>query len=639
MNRRAVLAVLPLVAATAVPIALAAPAQPAGSTRQAVIVTGLDVRGAHAVVGDFGVRHRLPLIGGFSASLSPGQIRSLEHRPGVRVEPVTTVHITDDGTSRDFGVNAARVDRPSLTGAGVGICVVDTGVDPNHEQIAPRTVTFHDFVGTSTAPYDDHGHGTHVSSIAAGDGTGGSSAATFEGVAPGASLYAAKVLDSSGNGPNDQVVAGVQWCSAQPGVRVISMSLGDPEIVPDGLDALSQAVNAAAAAGDVVVVAAGNSGDLPGTINSPGAAAGAITVGAVSDYSNPVGTDRHDDGIYLAGFSSRGPTADGRTKPDIAAPGLSVRAAQAGTTSGYVTFSGTSMATPFVAGAVALGLQAAPAATSAQVKSALAQSALDVGAAGTDNEYGAGYIDVRAFVDVLAGTATARHTDFPVHQVSTGSVPNNGSADVPIVIPSDGVGVPLAVTLVINGQPKCYFGCLIIEWSPDLDMQLLNPGGAVVADSRCALDGIECVTGRQETIGYQPTIAGTYTLHVWADTGSNNGGLGGTFVADISHGPVGTTVPPPPPVNTAPVARAGPDRTYRINRKSGLASFTLDGRTSSDADGDPLTFTWRDSANAVVGTTPTVTLLRGVGVRTFTLTVSDGRGGTSSDTVVITIRK
>jgi serine protease AprX len=638
MNRRAVLTVLPLVAATAVPLALAAPAEPAGSTRQAVIVTGLDVRGAHAAVGDFGVRHRLPLIHGFSATLSAGQIRSLEHRPGVRVEPVTTVHVSDDGTSRDFGVNAARLDRPSLTGAGIGICVVDTGVDPNHEQIAPRTVTFHDFVGTSTTPYDDHGHGTHVSSIAAGDGTGGSSAATFAGVAPGASLYAAKVLDASGNGPNDQVVAGVQWCSAQPGVRVISMSLGDPEVVPDGLDALSQAVNAAAAAGDVVVVAAGNSGDLPGTINSPGAASGAVTVGAVSDYSNPVGTDRHDDGIYLAGFSSRGPTTDGRTKPDIAAPGVSVRAAQAGTASGYVTFSGTSMATPFVAGAVALGLQAAPAATPVQVKTALAQSALDVGAAGADNEYGAGYIDVRAFVDVLTSTATARHTAFPVHQVATGSVPNNGSTNVPIVIPSDGVGVPLAVTLVINGQPKCYYGCLIIEWSPDLDMQLLNPGGAVVADSRCALDGIECVTGRQETIGYQPTIAGTYTLHVWADTGSNNGGLGGTFRADISHGPVGTTAPPPPPVNTAPVANAGPDKTYVVRGKKTTASFSLDGSLSSDADGDPLTYGWT-LGGVTVGSTAKVSQTKGIGTYTYLLTVSDGRGGTSSDSVVVTVRR
>jgi serine protease AprX len=638
MKRRAVLTVLPLLAATAVPLAMAAPAEPAGTTRQAVIVTGLDVRAAHAAVGDFGVRHRLPLIGGFSATLTDGQVRSLAHRPGVRVEPVTTVHVTDDGTSHDFGVNAARVDRPGLDGTGVGICVVDTGVDPNHEQIAPRTVTFHDFIGSATTAYDDHGHGTHVTSIAAGDGTGGSSAATFRGVAPAASLYAAKVLDSSGSGPNDVVVAGVQWCASQPGVRVISMSLGDPDLAADGLDALSQAVNAAAAGGDVVVVAAGNSGDLPGTINSPGAATGAITVGAVSDYSSPAGTDRHDDGIWLAPFSSRDPTTDGRLKPDLSAPGVSVRSAQAGTTSGYVTLSGTSMATPFVAGTVVLGLQANSAATPAQVKAALAQSALDAGAPGADNEYGAGYVDVRAFVDTLTSTATARHTDFPVQQVANGTVPNYGSTDVPIVVPADGVGVPLAVSLVINGQPKCYYGCLIIEWSPDLDMQLLNPGGAVVADSRCALDGLMCATGRQETIGYVPTAAGTYTLHVWADTGSNNGGKGGTFVADISHGPVGTSTPPPPPVNTAPVANAGPDKTYIVRGKKTTASFSLDGSLSSDADGDPLTYGWT-LGGVTVGSTAKVSQTKGIGTYTYVLTVSDGRGGASTDSVVVTVRR
>jgi len=648
MSRRAVVATLSLAAAASLALALAAPSPARPAERHGVIVTGIDVGGAHSAVGAFGVRHRLPLIGGFSANLTDGQVRSLERRPGVRVEQVTTVHVTDDGTTHDFGVAAARADRQTLDGAGVGICVVDTGVNPTHEQIAPRTVTFRDFVGTATMAYDDQGHGTHVMSIAAGDGTagdgtGGASAPTFIGVAPAATLFAAKVLDSSGSGPNDRVVAGVQWCASQPGVRVISMSLGDPDLVPNGLDALSQAVNAAAAGGDAVVVAAGNSGDLPGTINSPGAATGAITVGAVSDYSNPAGTDRHDNGIWLAAFSSRGPTTDGRTKPDIAGPGVTVRAAQAGTTSGYVTMSGTSMATPFVAGAVALGLQANPTATPAQVKAGLVSSALDVGATGTDNEYGAGYIDVRAFVDTLAGTATPRHTDFPVQQHVSGVVPDFGSYDIPIVVPTDGVGVPLAVTVTLAGDPICYIGtfpnCFYAEWSPDVDLQLRQPNGTVVATSRCALAGLACVTGRQETIGVTPTAAGTWVLHLYPDTGTNNNGKGGAFTADISHGPVGTTVPPPPPpppANTAPIANAGPDQSVRVRGKT--ASFTLNGSGSSDPDGDPLTYRW-NAGGTVVGTTATVTLKRAVGTYTFTLTVSDGRGGTSTDQVTVALHK
>jgi len=673
MGRRAAVCVVSLMASAAVPLALAgpSPAKPAPDRaarhvvvakhgdanrdglddllarklsqarpgqRFAVIVSGASARAAHGKVGAFRVGYRLPIIHGFSGRLTAGQVRALV-RAGARVEAVTRVHITDDGTSRDFGVNAARADRPGLTGAGVGICVVDTGVDPNHEQIAPRSVIFKDFIGTSPTAYDDQGHGTHVTSIAAGDGTGGSSAATFMGVAPGADLYAAKVLDANGSGANAGVLAGLQWCANQSGVRVISMSLGDDTITPNGQDVMSKAVDSAVTdMGKVVVVAAGNGGDLPGTISVPGDATQAITVGAVSDYSNPVGTPRHDDGIWLAPFSSRGPTADGRVKPDISSPGVSVTAAQAGTTSGYVTFDGTSMATPFVSGAVALALQAAPSATPAQVKSALASSALDVGAAGVDNEYGAGYVDVRAFVDTLASTATARHTDFPVHQVVTGTVPFAGSTDIPISVPADGVGVPLGVSLVINGQPKCYLGCFIIEWSPDLDVQLLNPGGAVVASSRCTLDGLWCINGRQETIGYSPSAAGTYTLHVWADTGNNNsGGLGGTFRADISHGPVGTPVPPPPPPpNAAPVANAGPDRTFVVTGKK-KATFTVDGSASTDPDGDTLTYRWT-LGSTLVGTTAKVTQSKGVGTYTYVLTVDDGHGHTATDSVVITVR-
>ena len=142
-------------------------------------------RCGRAIVGGFEVRERLPLVDGFSATLTAGQARALARRPDVRrIEPVTMLHTMDDGTSRDFGVTAAVADRPGLDGSGVGICVIDTGIDPAHEQISPRTVTFRDFIGTATTAYDDHGHGTHVASIAAGDGGGGAQAATFAGVAP-----------------------------------------------------------------------------------------------------------------------------------------------------------------------------------------------------------------------------------------------------------------------------------------------------------------------------------------------------------------------------------------------------------------------------------------------------------------------
>jgi serine protease AprX len=570
--------------------------------------------------------------------MTAGQVRALARLDGVRrIEADGRMRALDDSTDSDFGAAAARADTPGLDGSGVGICVVDTGLDPNHEQIAPRQVVFKDFVGTATTPYDDHGHGTHVAAIAAGDGVGGANAATFIGVAPAATLYAAKVLNAAGSGSDSDVVAGIQWCHGQPGVDVISMSLGGGG--GDGTDAASLAVDQAVAGGDVVVVAAGNSGDEPGTVAAPGVAASAITVGAVSDHSAPAGTDRRDNGIWLAAFSSRGPTSDGRLKPDIAAPGVTVRSAQANTAAGYVTYSGTSMATPYVAGAVALALEAAPGAVPASVKAAITAAAVDVGPTGSDNDWGAGLIDVRAFVDTISGSGSVRRTAFPSHLRVTGTVPDDGFLDVPITVPSEGVGVPLAVTVTLDGEPVCYFFCLIVEWSPDLDAELRGPGGGVLATSECALSGVSCGIGRQETIGIRPTVEGTYVLRVSAFAGEPNYGAGGTFSADIFHGPLGGAVepPPPPPANVAPVADAGPDQTVKVG-KNGQARFSLDGSGSSDSDGAITSYLWRHGTTQV-GSTAQVALSRPVGTYSFSLTVTDDDAATDTDLVTVTVVK
>ena len=262
---------------------------------------------------------------------------------------------------------------------------------------------------------------------------------------------------------------------------------------------------------------------------------------------------------------------------------------------------------------------------------ALTSTAVDVGASGTDNEYGAGLVDVRALVSTLAGDSPVLTTAFPrqSHQVLT--VPGSGALDVPITVPSDGVGIPIAVTMTITGQPVCYFGCLYVEWSPDIDMQLKSPSGSVLATSECALDGVSCAAGRQETIGYTPTAAGTYTLHVYPYSGQ-----GGTVAVDISQGPVGTSSPPPPPENQPPVADAGPDQTVQVNRKTGLASFMLDGSGSADPDGTIRSYLWT-MGGTTVGSGPTVNLQRGVGTYTFTLTVTDDGGLSDTDTVVVTV--
>ncbi|MEN8250971.1 MAG: S8 family peptidase [Bacteroidota bacterium] len=454
------------------------------------------------------------------------------------------VYATLDAANRDFGTEAARIDFP-VTGEGIGICVVDTGVDPDHEQLDNgKVIGFEDFIGTGTIAYDDHGHGTHVSSIAAGDGIGGSNASKYKGVAPEVEIYAAKVLDSSGSGPNDGVISGVQWCASQEGVDIISMSLGIAGS-SDGQDALSLTVNNAVSAGKTVVVAAGNSGSGTYTVGSPGAASEAITVGAVAEWSAPEGSPNHSEGVYLASFSSRGPTEDDRTKPDIVAPGVSITAAKSGSTDIYVAYSGTSMATPFVSGTVALALEAGETngLIPAEVKQKIMSTAKDCGPTGLDNDWGAGLIDGYALVSEIMGTPASN--SYPTFEHIGGSVSDNGSWQFSFDVHDP--SVPVAVMMTIEcGLDLCPYDdpFLCAIWalgqsgcSPDLDMELWGPSG-FLAESTCMV-GDECAgNGRQETIHFMPTNVGTYTIRVYPYEGDPNNGMGGNFTIDISTGPV-----------------------------------------------------------------------------------------------------
>jgi serine protease AprX len=505
------------------------------------------MRGARRTLGR--VDTTFSLIPGFAARLTPGQLRSMAHRPGVvRVEENFAIHALDDAANRDFGVTAAQ-NNFSATGAGTEVCVVDTGVDPNHEQLDSKApIPWVDYINGRTTPYDDQGHGTHVASIAVGDGVGsGPIAGLMKGVAPAADLSAAKVLDATGSGDDSLGVLGIQWCAGRPSVDVISLSLGS-DVPSDGLDALSQAVDAAVVTkGKIVVAAAGNGGDLPGTITSPGSAVQAITVGATADWSSTV-PQYGAQGPFLAWFSSRGPTLDTRVKPDIVAPGVNIGAALAGSTSDYVTESGTSMATPYVSGVAALLRQKQPAWTQTNVRSDLANTALDMGPAGKDNEWGSGLLDGYAAVAAAAGGSG--QTPFPAHQHITATVADSSVSNTTFTLTAGDLGVPIAATITLNGAPICTLdlgplGCLLYEWSPDLDAQLFDPNGSLMTESTCAA-GSECSVGRQETLHAIPTLAGTYTIRVAPYAGDPNLGKGGSFSIDLFHGPVGTSPPPPP---------------------------------------------------------------------------------------------
>ena len=323
-------------------------------------------------------RHRGPMRGvipGYSYHLRPFEhmhataaaIADLEDNPEVmRIFEDLPVHAFLD-TSVPH-IQAPRVWSDGLSGEGVRIGIVDTGIDLHHPDFAGRVIGTADFTGEGLA--DRHGHGTHCASVAAGSGA--ASGGRSRGVAPEASIYAAKVLRSDGLGMMSDVMAGVEWAVSQ-GVQIISLSLGG--IGPsDGTDALSDMCNAAVEAGVIVVTAAGNDGPHSYTIGPPGAAKQVITVGAVNDADQ------------MAVFSSRGPTADGREKPDIVLPGVNIVAARAQDTNpgtivddNYVDASGTSMAAPHAAGLCALLLQAEPELTPADVKRRLMETALDIG--------------------------------------------------------------------------------------------------------------------------------------------------------------------------------------------------------------------------------------------------------------------
>jgi serine protease AprX len=591
----------------------------ATGARFAVLVTFSrpgGVASAREAVGQFRVTERFDLIRGFAAVMTGAQAQALAKTPGVfRVERDFPVQATLDAADRDFGTEGARQDF-DVTGQSVEVCVVDTGVDPAHEQLDSKTslgstsIAFFDAVSGLTTAYDDHGHGTHVASIAVGDGTGGSQAATFGGVAPGASLSVAKVLNALGSGTAAQVIAGIDWCAGRPNVRVISMSLGS-SVASDGQDAISRSVDRAVVEkGKVVVVAAGNSGDGPSTVGSPGAAAQAITVGAVADWSAPSGAPNHSDGVYLANFSSRGPTLDGRLKPDVTAPGVTITAAQAGT-NGYVTFSGTSMATPFVSGTVALGLQKHPTWTPDAVRSAIEGTTQDRGPAGKDNDWGTGLLDGYGLVARAEGTTG--HTAFPPNTRSQGTVADHGTWTRDFAVGSGDHAVPIGATIIIDGAPECVLGfggfCFEYNWGPDLDAELLDPIGAVIASSTCAA-GAECKMGRQETLHAMPTTAGTYTIRVSPFEGDPFFGRGGSFAIDLSTGPVSGTPPPPPPPPSPPPL----DATMHVGDLDGTATRTANSRWTAtmtigvhDADhaalgGVVVSASWQGGASATCTT-------------------------------------
>lgn len=352
----------------------------------------------------FPVTHRLPLVRSVCGSVSADCLKrmcGMDEIHKIYLDRQRRMSLSVATPS----IGAAAVQRKrGLTGKGVRIAILDTGVYPHPDLVRPvnRIAAFKDFVNMRTRPYDDNGHGTHVAGDAAGNGW--SSGGKFRGPAPEAEIVAVKVLDREGNGFDSTIIRAIQWCIANRKrlkLRILSLSLGGPAFTSCKDDPLCQAAEEAVRAGLTVVVSAGNAGPFPGTIESPGISPSAITVGAVDDRRT---VNPSDDRVTW--FSSRGPAFGGARKPDLAAPGESIISLRAPRSlldreeperrvgRRYFVLSGTSMSAPLVSGAAAQLLQQRPRLSPACVKKLLTRNAFRL-KPGDPLAVGSGEVNVR----------------------------------------------------------------------------------------------------------------------------------------------------------------------------------------------------------------------------------------------------
>ena len=391
-------------------------------------------------------------------TVSGSSLSTLANDPNVvYISPDRTLTGQLDYTAA--AVNAGAAWRSKLTGAGIGVAVIDSGISSSPDLsvlgLLPRVVYTEDFTGGNGR--DAYGHGTHVAGIIGANGVSSTCfgcTRSLVGIAPNSTLINLRVLDGNGQGSDSSVIKAIERAIAlkqQYNIRVINLSLGRPIYESYRLDPLCQAVEAAWKAGIVVVAAAGNDGrdnsignNGYGTIEAPGNDPYVITVGAMK----AMGTFSRTDDL-IASYSSKGPSAiDDIVKPDIVAPGNHVVSLLApGSTLGvdpqnavplsyyqttggnmpsskFLMLNGTSMATPVASGAVADILQAQPSLTPDQVKARLMKTAyksFPTSSTAVDSvtgqsfvsQYdiltiGAGYLDLGAALankDLATGTA------------------------------------------------------------------------------------------------------------------------------------------------------------------------------------------------------------------------------------------
>ena len=398
-----------------------------------------------AMAGGGHIKRELPIISGLAITINASALKGLAHNPNVEsIAPDIADRVYLDQSANTvnapYAWGLADTSGKAITGQGVRIAIIDTGVDYMRTDLGGCLGTGckveggWDFANNDANPMDDHGHGTHVAATAAGIGMVGST--RLYGVAPGAHILAYKVCSSAGSCSSSNVIAAINRAvdpnnDGNPAdhVDVISMSLGancgtySASCGPT--DAQSNAVNNATAAGVVSAISAGNAGPTASTVGSPGTAATAVTVAAgCSPHGDLSTTTRCPSGnnTPVASFSSRGPVVYNGTdykKPDITAPGVMICAARLSTAfstspdcfdSRHVRISGTSMAAPHIAGVLALLKQANPNYTPADIKNLVKSSATSFGSSVTYNDQGAGLVNVQKAIPIVSQLSSSPTT-------------------------------------------------------------------------------------------------------------------------------------------------------------------------------------------------------------------------------------
>jgi subtilisin family serine protease len=334
----------------------------------------------------------------------------------------TAIHLVPNDTAYNQQWAPAKINAPlgwevSTGSPSIVLALLDTGIDLTNPDFAGRVVPGYNFIGQNTDVQDDHGHGTHVAGIAAATGNNGVGIA---GVSWGVSIMSVKVLSASGGGYVSDLISGLDW-ARDHSAKIINISLGTPQTS----QLLQEAVQRALDAGILVVASAGNSGQSGNAPSYPAAYPGVIAVGA---------TDKDD---AKASYSTSG------SYVSIAAPGTAIYSTYPG---GFATMSGTSMASPHVSGMASVIWSKSPELKASEVWETVRSTAVDLGAPGTDNDFGAGRIDFTGWAKrfgatVTTPTPTLSPTPSPTPTTPPASAAGGGFAGGQVFIPGTLINV------------------------------------------------------------------------------------------------------------------------------------------------------------------------------------------------------